>query len=347
VDRLTAGSFPASKDAMPAAVVIDGDWRILAFNQAAETLFAKAGPAIRGRRLEEIAGSAGWLTPLFTQNAPFNGKTISLSLGPWPTPVTVDASPIPGPDGRAGALIVFKPAGEQTGAGRRLQQLEALAAIGEIAAGAIHEIRNPLTSISGFVQLLKTRAAREKDQTAIHYCTLITEEINHIDNILADFLTLAKPQEMKFAKINLTQIIADVLKLLYGEAVLSQIAIIPKLPAEPLWVQGNGEKIKEALINICRNAFQAMAGAGTLTIAADADAARIRVTVADTGPGIAETVIGEIFAPFFTTKETGTGLGLAICQRIMREHNGEISVASQPGRGATFTLTFPRLPDAD
>jgi len=112
-------------------------------------------------------------------------------------------------------------------------------------------------------------------------------------------------------------------------------------------VQGNGEKIKEPPIHLRPNALQAMAGAGTLTIAADADAARIRVTVADTGPGIAETVIGEIFAPFFTTKETGTGLGLAICQRIMREHNGEISVASQPGRGATFTLTFPRLPDAD
>ena len=224
-----------------------------------------------------------------------------------------------------------------------IDQLEALAGIGEIAATTIHEIRNPLTSISGFVQLLRARAARQNDPTSVDYCTLITEEISHINNILSDFLALAKPQEAKFATVDLGHIIQDVLTLMYGEAVLSQIAIIPRLPDRPLWVFGNAAKIKEVLINLCRNAFQAMGPGGTLTITGEADLETVRVAVTDTGQGMSAQTMAEIFKPFFTTKETGTGLGLAISQRIIRSHGGQITVASEEGKGTTFTLTLPAL----
>lgn len=224
---------------------------------------------------------------------------------------------------------------------RRIEQLEALAGIGEIAAGTIHEIRNPLTSIGGFVQLLKARAARQHDQTSVEYCTLISEEIGHINGILSEFLALAKPQEGKFACVNISQIIQDVLSLMYGEAVLSGIAISARLPDEAPSVYGNAEKIKEVLINLCRNAFQAMSAGGRVTITAGAYADAVRVAVSDTGHGIDPAALTEIFKPFFTTKATGTGLGLAICQRIMRDHGGDITVASEEGRGTTFTLVFP------
>lgn len=226
---------------------------------------------------------------------------------------------------------------------RCIDQLEALAGIGEIAATTIHEIRNPLTSISGFVQLLRARAARQNDPTSVDYCTLITEEIIHINNILSDFLALAKPQEAKFATIDISRIIQDVLTLMYGEAVHSHIAIIPRLPDRPLWVCGNAEKIKEVLINLCRNAFQAMGPDGILTITGEDDPETVRIAVTDTGQGMSAQTMAEIFKPFFTTKETGTGLGLAISRRIVRSHGGEITVASEEGKGTTFTLVLPAL----
>jgi signal transduction histidine kinase len=212
-----------------------------------------------------------------------------------------------------------------------------------MAAGTIHEIRNPLTSISGFVQLLKARVSRQNDQTSIDYCRLITEEIVHINNILSDFLTLAKPQENKFEKVNIVQLVYDVLTLMYGEALLFQIALIPRLPDMPLYFTGNPEKIKEVLINIARNAFQAMTPGGTLTIGVTADNANIYIDVIDTGHGMSDSVIADIFKPFFTTKQAGTGLGLAICHRIIREHQGEIKVFSQINKGTTFTLILPRV----
>lgn len=348
MEKLPVSTAQAIGEAIPAAAfAIDNEFRLFFFNKGAAELFDLERQHVLGLRLEEVLGEINWLVPVVTQGVTLWGGEITLPWRQQTLRAIVDATPLTADDGRlSGALVVIKDAASLKETERRIQQLEILAGIGELAAGTVHEIRNPLTSISGFVQLLRARAARQNDQTSIDYCGLITEEISHINSILSDFLTLAKPQEVRFTRVNIVQLIHDLLNLMYGEAMLSQIAIAHRLPPGPLWVCGNGEKIKEVLINICRNAFQAMTAGGTLTITADADNDTVHVAVTDDGHGVPETISAQIFKPFFTTKEDGTGLGLAICQRIMHEHHGEITVNSVDGKGATFTLVFPRLQDS-
>ncbi len=329
-------------DAIPAAaLVVDTERRVVLMNKTADKLIALPRPAVLGQRLPGLIAGLDWLDPALAAGTLLAGKESVLAVGSGNVEVLVDVTPLPAPGNPGGALVVLRDTGDTRESVRRFEQLESLAGIGEIAAGAIHEIRNPLTSISGFIQLIKSRAARQTDQTLLDYCTLIADEIGHINGILSDFLTLAKSQGGKFAAIDIRQLIRDVQGLMYGEAVLSRIAIIPRLPAEPLMICGNGDKIKEVLINLFRNAFHAMPDGGPVTVAATAAAGTVQITVADTGSGMSPPVMEEIFKPFYTTKETGTGLGLAICRRIMHEHNGEITVASEEGKGTTFTLTFP------
>ncbi len=332
-------------DAVPcAAVAVDADRRIFLINEHAEKLLGLRRQAVLGRLLPDVAALAP-LAPLLTGGA-FTGEEALLTVAGRPAALPVDAAPLPG-DGSspAGTLIIIREPRSLPDAGRRIEQLESLAGIGEIAAGAIHEIRNPLTSISGFIQLMRARALRQADQTTQDYCTLIAEEINHIDGILSDFLTLARTRETKLGAVDISRLIRDVQSLMYGEALLAGITVIVRLPGEPLLIHGNADKIKEVLVNLSRNAFQAMAGGGTLTITADADERTVRIALADTGQGMPAAVLAEIFKPFYTTKESGTGLGLAICRRIVEEHRGEITVSSEEGKGATFILAFPKLPE--
>ncbi len=333
----------AALDAIPAAAVaVDADRRIILANKNVAALFALPGPDVLGRRLSDIAAGLDPLEPLLAGGAASTGLASVITVGRRNIPVLIDVTPLPEPDCR-GALVVLMENHDTAETARRIEQLECLAGIGEIAAGAIHEIRNPLTSINGFIHLLKTRATRQTDQAALEYCTLISEEIGHINSILTDFLALAKPRATAFAAVDIGQLVRDVQGLMYGEAVLSRVTVEVRLPGGPLPVHGNADKIKAVLINLCRNAIDAMpdGGAITVTVTATAGSGAVRVAVADSGVGMPAAVLTEIFKPFYTTKENGTGLGLAICRRIMQEHRGEITVASEEGKGTTFTITFP------
>lgn len=346
--ELSDTCFQVVLDAIPAAALVADDaGRVAMLNRPAENLFALTHPAVLGRPLPSLAAGLDWLGQALPSGIAVVGQEADLAAGDRTVSVLVDVTPLSPAEKPGGALVIFRENKGARESGRRYEQLESLAGIGEIAAGAIHEIRNPLTSISGFIQLIRGRAARQTDQTLLDYCTLIAEEIVHINGILSDFLTLAKSPGTKFAAVDIGQLVRDVRGLMYGEAILSRIAIVARLPVEPLEVCGNGDKIKEVLINLLRNAFHAMPNGGEVTITAAADGGAVRVAVADTGLGMPAAIIAEIFKPFYTTKETGTGLGLAICRRIMHEHRGEITVSSEEGQGAVFTLTFPRFEACD
>jgi signal transduction histidine kinase len=320
---------------------VDADRRVVLANKNAAALFALPCPDVLGRRLGDLAAELAPLDPVLAAGAASTGLASVITVGRRTIPVVVDVTPLPDP-ACGGALVVLMENHDTAETARRIEQLESLAGIGEIAAGAIHEIRNPLTSINGFIHLLKNRANRQTDQAALEYCALISEEIGHINNILSDFLALAKPRTAAFAAVDIGRLVRDVQGLIYGEAVLSRVDVEVRLSDGPLPVYGNADKIKAVLINLCRNALDAMPDGGTITITAAADGGTVRVAVADNGVGMPPAILSEIFKPFYTTKENGTGLGLAICRRIMQEHRGETAVESEEGKGTTFTLIFPR-----
>lgn len=337
--------FQVALDAIPAAAfTVDAGQRVVMMNKKAEALFDLPRSTIFSCPLPNLVDGLAWLAPALETGSALSGRESALFVGKQSVSVLVDVAPLPAAD-LAGALVVFRKSQDAENL-HHIEHLESLAGIGEIAASAIHEIRNPLTSISGFIQLIQARAIRQTDQASLDYCTLIAEEISHINSILSDFLTLAKSRGSKISIVDIGQLIHDVGSLMYGEAVLSKIQIVPHLPNDPMLICGNGDKIKEVLINLYRNAFYAMPNGGILTITIIPDSASVRVVVADTGWGMSKAVMTEIFKPFYTTKENGTGLGLAICRRIMQEHGGEITVTSEIGQGANFILTFPRLQES-
>ncbi len=232
----------------------------------------------------------------------------------------------------------------------RVRERDRLAAIGEMAAGLAHEIRNPLGAIKGAAQLLE-ESADDADEDP--YLRVITEEVNRLNGVVSQFLTYARPLQPGNEGIDINEVLEKTLTLF---AVADQPCSIsfhgaPNLPP----VRAEAELIRQVTLNLARNAIEAMAeSGGELNISTSLTRIRtdgqgvsrdstshVRIRFADDGPGIAPEVLDRLFIPFYTTKSDGTGLGLAICQRIVRSLGGTIDVTSRVGAGTVFTLTLP------
>jgi two-component system sensor histidine kinase PilS (NtrC family) len=217
-----------------------------------------------------------------------------------------------------------------------------LAAVGRLAAGIAHEIRNPLSSIAGSVKLLSGIAALTDDQRAL--VDIVTRESDRLNSIIGDFLTYSRNREFQNARVDLCQLLSDTLTLLENRQ--SGMRIERVFSHTEAIAEGDGDKLKQVFWNLCSNALRAMPGGGTLTVTLDSLEGNWRIRFQDTGPGIAPQLIEKIFEPFQSGFDGGTGLGLAIVYRIMQAHKAHISVRSEPGKGTEFTLLF-RQPVVD
>jgi len=242
---------------------------------------------------------------------------------------------------------VRRATGELRLAQRQLVQSEKLAALGKIAAGIAHEIRNPLTSIKILIHSLAddqaTPADREKD------LAVIEGEIGRMNGIIKQFLDFARPRPPSLEPVEIERLLDETLSLLKYEMEIQEIRCekdytigLPPVPVD-------SEQMKQVFLNLMLNAIQAMKGGGTLRISTALKIALpgkagepwMEVTVSDTGKGIPKEIRSRIFEPFFSTKEEGVGLGLPIAERIVEEHGGEMGVESEPGKGTTFWIHLP------
>jgi two-component system, sporulation sensor kinase A len=231
-------------------------------------------------------------------------------------------------------LIIIKDITEHRKTEEQLQDLEKLSLIGQMAAGIAHEIRNPLTSIKGFTQLMKEDP--EKD-----YAEIILNELSRIESIVGDLLVLAKPQASDLTNTDLVLLVNGVVKLLNPQAILSDIIIEIKSDNPHLYIDCEKDKIKQVLINLIQNSIEAMENGGAIlmTISKEADSAAIKVI--DHGIGIPEDRLSKLGEPFYSTKEKGTGLGLMICQKIIKNHGGALEFSSQVNQGTTAKILLP------
>lgn len=216
-----------------------------------------------------------------------------------------------------------------------------LAIVGKISAGVAHEIRNPLTSVRGFTQMLQDqfqREGREREQVFTH---LMMAEIDRVNLLVHELLLLSKPTTMTIDTASIDEVIRGVYALVQSEALLHGAIVEQKLGDTPP-VQIDRDMFKQVVLMLVRNALEAMEGTGLLTITTRYDKVErmVRMDVSDTGPGIPNYLIDRIFDAFYTTKESGIGLGLPICQRIVTEFGGEIRVLNK-GYGATFSVLLP------
>ena len=219
------------------------------------------------------------------------------------------------------------------------QRNDRLAALGHLAAGVAHEIRNPLSTIKGVALYIARRmpsAGREADAAS-----RMIDEVDRLDRVVSSLLEFARPDNFKTSPAELGAIVDHALRL--AETDLGKdIAVVRDIPSSFPQVHVNADRLTQALLNLILNAVQAMKSCGTLSIKAElTEKGKFRLVVSDTGPGVASELRSSIFTPYFTTKPSGTGLGLAIVHRVAEGHGGSVSVGDTPGGGAAFTMTLP------
>ena len=225
-----------------------------------------------------------------------------------------------------------------------LLQAEKMALVGKLAAGTSHSIRNPLTSVK--MRLFSLSRSLELDDSQKEDFDVISEEINHIDTILENFLGFSRPPKLKMRKTNPAQVITLAIGLLRHrlESYNVTVTIDKKQPIPDIW--GDPDQLKEVLVNIVVNACEAMDGGGHIDISENLIVKEslglvVEIRIADNGPGILKSTQEKIFEPFFSTKEDGTGLGLSIAVRILEQHRGLLEVISKQGEGTTFIIYLP------
>ncbi|MCE5301792.1 MAG: hypothetical protein LLF97_01635 [Planctomycetaceae bacterium] len=224
---------------------------------------------------------------------------------------------------------------------RHALMTERLAAVGELAAGVAHELRNPLTSIK---LLIQTAAQRPQHEALTgRRLQVVQQEIARMESTIQGLLDFARPPELHRVAHDLRATLRRALNLVEGRAKQQNVAIAESTPVSPVIVDGDPEQLHQILINLLLNGIEAMPEGGLLAVAVETDPLdpMCRVSVSDSGGGIPASMLDRIFEPFATSKERGTGLGLAISHRIAKEHGGELSAANRPEGGAVFTLELP------
>src|SRR5439155_24176620 len=226
---------------------------------------------------------------------------------------------------------------------QRLIRSERLATVGRMAAQITHEIRNPLASLGLYVELLGDELGAD-DEEARRLVASIGNEIDRLSEITATYLRFVRLPRPKLEREDLGAIATAVMEFARAELSKSGIALELAVAAGLPEVAADENQIRQALLNLVRNAREAMPSGGTLRVqVAEGAPGQVRVSIADTGPGIAPEHLGKIFDPFFSTKEKGTGLGLALVQQVLAEHGGRVEVASPPAGGTVFSLALPAL----
>jgi two-component system sensor histidine kinase HydH len=222
---------------------------------------------------------------------------------------------------------------------KQIMQAEKMAAIGELAAGIAHEIRNPLSIITGSAETVRKHEDQKIREEMTHY---ILEESQRINGLISTFLDFARPKEPKLVSCDLREVLEKTLLLLSPQAKTLGVEVKKEIPQKLLQVSVDPDQMRQAFTNLGVNALEAMPQGGVLKVTVlENSRGKVLIQFSDTGKGIPKGLQTKVFDPFFTTKEGGTGLGLSIAHRIITQHGGDISVEGEEGRGSTFTISFP------
>jgi len=338
-------------------ITVDGGGRITSFNRMAEE--------ITGRKLEEVyqeeidslfPGLSAWSRSV--GGNPGEGEN-RLRFFRWETRFTrkdgahlilgFSISPLKDSDDREmGNILIFQDLTRLREMEEHVKRSDRLAAIGKMAAGIAHEIRNPLASISGSIEILKEELGDSTQNRAL--MGIVLREVQRLNSLIADFLLFARPISPGRERIHLNRLFEEIFQMLVNSPEFSALIRLETQFEDDLYIQGDPNQVRQVFWNLLINAAQAMPEGGLLRVRARKAFPRApvpggrrygEVSVIDSGMGIGEEAIGKVFDPFFTTKEKGTGLGLSIVHSIVESYGGKIAVQSQKGRGSVFTVVLP------
>ncbi|WP_020586786.1 ATP-binding protein [Desulfobacter curvatus] len=259
--------------------------------------------------------------------------------------ITLDAlvSPLFDKEGNSlGTLLILRDKTELHRLRTEMEQNKRLAAIGRLAAGVAHEIRNPLSSLKGYATFFKEIFDRDSENFTI--ADTMTKEVDRLNRVVGELVELAKPIAVSGNPVDLEALISECLQLIAYEPNAEHIEIKTDIEPGLPRIHADGDRLKQVLLNLCLNALQAMENSGILTLKMynDDSDENIVIEVSDTGCGINQEDLSDIFEPYFTTKLSGTGLGLAIVHNIVKAHKGRIETVSNPGSGTVFKIFLPK-----
>ncbi|MFH1776961.1 MAG: ATP-binding protein [Candidatus Omnitrophota bacterium] len=243
-----------------------------------------------------------------------------------------------------GIIVTFKDLRQIKYLEQQIRRADRLAAVGNLAAGVAHEIRNPLGSIRGLVQLLQEDLPREHPKH--QYTEVVLREIDRLDKVVDDLLSFAKPEtETKLSPetLEINKLIDTTLQLARHDCLNMKVNIDKKYGANLPKIKADPKQLQQAFLNIIFNAFHAMETGGTLTIMTQKLPQNncLEIHFADTGIGMSDEIMSKLFDPFFTTRKGGTGLGLTITHQIISAHHGKIDLRSEPGKGTEVIISLP------
>lgn len=322
-------------------VTIDG--RVITLNQAAsEILRLSAADAVDRPVAEVLPGLDAKLADLAPRDSLWRDDLV-IERETGPLVLGISVSPLRNnQDQVIGRVVNFQDLTELRRMEEEVKRTERLAVVGTLAAGVAHEIRNPLASISGSIELLRAAAYADEDDRAL--MNIVTREIERLNILITDLLDYTNPQPREVVRFALSEMVAETVQVFQQDRSFEQVVVktAPRSTEGGLEVMGDPGKLRQVLWNLLRNAAEAARkGGGTVTVQVERRGERAAFEVADDGPGIAPEHLERVFDPFFTTKSRGSGLGLATCHSIVTEHRGMIDVESQVGRGCRFTVRLP------
>ena len=326
---------------LPAGLIVtDSLGNIILANPAAESITGLAAENIRGRPAGEVLpGNLAELVDPDDPGARIMEKELECSFrDSRQVPLSVSSAGIINEEGVfIGSLVIFRDLTEIKALRQEMQRKEKLAAIGGLAAGIAHEIRNPLSSVKGMATYFKNRFTADPD--ASQAAEVMVQETERLNRVINELLEFARPSQINARPSDINAVIDHSIKLIRQDAEDQGVELDTNKAADLPAAHIDPDRVVQCLLNLYLNAIQAMEAGGRITAETGlSPEGAVMVQIADTGPGIAREDLSRIFDPYFTTKSTGTGLGLAIVHKIIEDHGGRITVNSTPGRGTVFSI---------
>lgn len=329
-----------------AVLLFDNNARLMMAGETVERLLGKSREQLIGRRLDELFPPSTVLGNVIVNSV---GNRESVHNQPVTIPpeaggaqrllVSVEILHRPSNQADVGTLITLRDVESRRQLEVQLGISSRLTAITRLTSGVAHEIKNPLNAMALHLEVLKSKLDGQQPELDV-----ISREIKRLDNVVKTFLNFNKPVVLQARPIDLNRVVEQVLALVRVEAQSRNIEIESALNGK-LWINGDPDLLKQAILNVVNNGLEAMEGSGKLAVHTDWGGDECQLTIRDAGPGIAPEIQDRIFNLYFTTKEQGSGIGLATTFRVVQLHSGTIDFVSEQGKGTTFRLRFPGMMD--
>jgi two-component system sensor histidine kinase PilS (NtrC family) len=331
-------------------VTVGLDLHIITFNKSAAEITGIAPAHAIGRRADEVMPGLGALFAAAGDGALRRGEIVQQvgnedGLAEART-LGVSLSPLVDAGGHVlGRIVNFQDLTELRRMQVAVERAERLAAVGRLAAGVAHEIRNPLAAISGSIELLSQGPSADAAPENTQLMGIVLREVDRLNALITELLEFARPHGAELHRLDVTATLSELLRVFENDKRLNGVQVQLRAPA-PVWVDADPGQFRQVVWNLLRNAAEATSDGSPIVVEVGASQTRdgtrwARLTVRDHGPGIPPEHRGRLFEPFFSTKKSGSGLGLAIVHRIIDEHHGAIEVDNPPGGGAAITVRLP------